>query len=103
MKLDEEVKVLENLKSGHSCQKYGFLPIVDIRNVFEKLPDIENSLKVETRMTSTFIAGYICCKNERIDHEKYTSFLITIARVGLKALGDMVRSGHFIVILFLIK
>ena len=26
LKLDEEVQVLKNLESEHSCQKFGFLP-----------------------------------------------------------------------------
>ena len=46
---------------------------LDIGNVFEKLPDIENSLQVDTRTTLSFIEGYICFKDEKL----ITCFFIT--------------------------
>ena len=67
MKLDEKVKVIENLESGHSCQKCEFLSNEDICNMLENLPESENSPQDDTRWALIYIAGYICCNDERID------------------------------------
>ena len=67
LKLDEEVKVLENLVSGHSSKKCGFLPGKDICNTFKNLPALENYLQEDTKMALIYIGSYICCKDERID------------------------------------
>ena len=67
MKLGEEVKVLENLESGHSCKKCGFLPNEDISNVFENLPALENYLQEDTKTALVYNAAYICSKDRRID------------------------------------
>ena len=62
LKLNEETKVPENLEFGYSRQKYGILSNEDICNTFENLPDLENSMQEDTKMTLTYIAGYICRK-----------------------------------------
>ena len=56
-------------------------------------------------MTLVCIVGYICCKDEKIDdtffyYEKYESFSRTTDHGKLKIPGDMVFSGHFIVVSF---
>ena len=42
LKLNEKIKVLENLKSGHSCIKYVFLVSEYICDVFENLPEFRD-------------------------------------------------------------
>ena len=79
LKLDEQVKVLENRESEHSFQEYRFLSNEDICSVFGNLPGLEKALQENTKMRQIY-AGYICGKDERIDdifryYEKCGSFL----------------------------
>ena len=65
------------------CLLCKFLPCKDICKMFESLSEIENSLQEDTKMTLTYIVGYIFRKDENSDdtffyYEKYGRFLKTI-------------------------
>ena len=59
------------------------------------MSELKNFLQEDTKMSLTYIAEHICCKDEKIDdtffcYEKYGSFLKTIDLRRLKVSGHMV-------------
>ena len=82
-----------SLEPGHSCSKCGFLLSEDMCDVFDKLPELENDLSMDTKMALFHIAGYIGRKDEVSDdtfsyQEKYGNFTDDLNRGGLQIPGD---------------
>ena len=74
-----------NLESGHSCANCGFLPTENMCAIMDKLPEFENLLSQETKMTLIYVAGYVVRNDGEIDdtftyHEKYGSFINDLNR-----------------------
>ena len=93
MQLDGDAVSPINLQPGHSCSKCGFLLSEDMCDVFDKLPELENDLAMDTKMALFHIAGYIVRKDEVSDHtfsyhEKYGNFTDDLNRGGLQIPGD---------------
>ena len=93
LQLDGDAVSPINLEPGYSCSKCGFLLCENMCDVFDKLPELENGLAMDTKMALFHIAGYIVRKDEVSDdtfsyHEKYGNFTDDLNRGGLQIPGD---------------
>ena len=90
-----------NVEPGHSCSKCGFLMNDNMCTVFDKLPELENSIPIDAKMALVYVAGYVVRKSDNeIDdtylyYEKYGSFTQDLDRGGLKTASDSVCQWVF--------
>ena len=67
LQLDGDAVSSINLEPGHPCSKCGFLSSEDMCDVFDKLPELENDLAMDTKMALFHMAGYIVRQDEVSD------------------------------------
>ena len=84
-----------NAESGHSCNLCGYLLDEQGAEMFDKLPELEESLPTDIKMSLVYIAGYICRNDNESDDtklyfEKFGSFTESINRGGLHIPNDNV-------------
>ena len=85
-----------NAESGHSCNLCGYLLDEQGAEIFDKLPELEESLPTDIKMSLVYIAGYICRNDNESDDdtklyfEKFGSFTESINRGGLHIPNDNV-------------
>ena len=89
-----------NVESGHSCEKCGFILSDKFCEVFDSLPELENSLTDDVKLTLVYIAGYIVRNDELFDDsliywKKYGVFINELNRGGLQIPNDSVCQWTF--------
>ena len=87
--------MLANLGSDHSFPKCKFLQSEGVCNVIDNLPALCDSLTVDIKMSTVYIAGYIIREDKNPDDtfyffESYGNFVKDINRGGLTIPGDKV-------------
>ena len=100
-----------SLSSDHSCRKCSYFAIrVTPADVFQSLPELEQSLSKEVKMALVYIAGYVTRKSSTTDDtdicvEEYGAYFKELNRGGLTFPYVLIMSRtrfrvnpHFIVV-----
>lgn len=88
-----------NVESGHECSSCGYLMNEEEAYVFDSLPEMEDSIPVETKLSLVYIAGYVTRKDKELTeeqlleqttfyHQKFGSITDSLDRGGLNIPSD---------------
>ena len=83
-------------QSVHACDKRSFIMTENMCTIFDNLPEFENHLPMESKMTLFYIAGYVTRHEDHspedtfMYYEKYGHFLSDMNRGSLKIPHDSV-------------
>ena len=55
-----------NVESGHECSSCDYLMDEEAAEIFDSLPEIEEAILEETKMSLVYIAGYVTRKDKEL-------------------------------------
>ena len=95
LQLDNNGDSLDFTTSGHSCERCSFYLSEEKCLIFDNLPELENILSIDVKMSLIYIAGYVVRNDKDSDdsyfyYEKFRYFTDKINRGGLTVPGDFV-------------
>ena len=95
-----------NFEPGHECTLCGYLLDEEGSEIFDNLPELEDSIPLETKMSLVYITGYVTRKDKELDedllfnqttfyHQKYGSYTDRLDRGGLNIPSDCACQWSF--------
>ncbi|XP_065660880.1 uncharacterized protein LOC136084588 [Hydra vulgaris] len=95
LQLDKYGVDLDFTTSGHSCERCGFYLNEEKCLIFDNLPELENILSINVKITLIYIAGFVVRNDKDSDdsyfyYEKFRDLTEEINRGGLTIPGDLV-------------